>query len=63
VAGSFLRTGQVGTTRFRFTGRMAGRRLAPGAYRLVAQARNSANRLGPRRTRAFRILVPPPRRR
>src|SRR5262249_42282112 len=36
VAGSFTRAGKSGTNSFRFTGRLAGHRLDPGRYRLVA---------------------------
>jgi hypothetical protein len=36
VTGSFVRDGVAGSNRFRFTGRMAGHKLAPGRYRLVA---------------------------
>jgi hypothetical protein len=35
VAGSFSRAGAIGVNRFRFTGRLGGKRLRPGAYRLV----------------------------
>jgi hypothetical protein len=36
VRGSFTRTGSVGPNRFRFMGRMGGRKLRPGDYRLLA---------------------------
>ncbi|MEA2313855.1 MAG: hypothetical protein QOI03_547 [Solirubrobacteraceae bacterium] len=41
--GSFTRAESIalGKSRFRFTGRVAGRRLKPGHYRLQAIARNS----------------------
>ncbi|MDX6697423.1 MAG: hypothetical protein QOE65_820 [Solirubrobacteraceae bacterium] len=55
VAGTFLRSGVRGSNRFRFTGRLAGRRLGLGRYRLVARALNSANVAGPPRTRGFGI--------
>jgi hypothetical protein len=35
VRGSFSHSGSAGVNRFRFTGRIGGRRLAPGSYRLV----------------------------
>ena len=36
LKGSFIRTGVASTNKFRFTGRLNGKRLAPGKYRLVA---------------------------
>ena len=42
VRGSFTATGQSGANRLRFTGRIGGRLLAPGRYRLVAIARDRA---------------------
>ncbi len=36
VKGSFTRAGRAGTNTFRFTGRLNGKRLAPGRYRLLA---------------------------
>jgi hypothetical protein len=36
VRGSFTRTGSAGPNRFRFMGRIGGRKLTPGDYRLVA---------------------------
>jgi hypothetical protein len=36
LRGSFTRNGVAGTNKFRFTGRLNGKRLAPGKYRLVA---------------------------
>jgi hypothetical protein len=49
-------SGSVGPNGFRFMGRMRGRRLRPGAYRLVARATDtSGNRSKPARKR-FRIV-------
>jgi len=50
VRGSFTRAGRAGTNRFHFTGRMGGRKLALGGYRLVAtptggQAKRAAFRI------------------
>jgi len=42
VKGSFSRTGRAGSNAFRFTGRIGGRRLAPGRYVLRAAPRASA---------------------
>jgi hypothetical protein len=56
VRGSFRHAGATGDNRLRFRGRLARRRLRPGRYRLVAQARDAAsNRSLPRRAR-FRIV-------
>jgi hypothetical protein len=56
VTGTFRDDGDVGMNRLRFTGRLGGRSLAPGAYRLVATAVDAAgNRSQPKR-RAFRII-------
>ena len=56
VRGSFTHDGQAGLNRFKFTGRLRGRTLRPGRYRLVAAASNAAgNRSKPRRTK-FRIV-------
>jgi hypothetical protein len=40
--GSFTRADRVGANRFRFSGRLGGRSLAAGTYRLVAQPQSSA---------------------
>ncbi len=56
LRGSFAHSGHAGANSFRFTGRLAGRRLTPGAYWLVARSVDSAgNRSAARRTR-FRIV-------
>jgi hypothetical protein len=55
VRGSFTRTGSAGTNRFRFMGRIGGRKLTPGAYRLLATP--TANGVRGRRTSApFHIV-------
>jgi PKD domain len=55
VKGGFSRTRPRGADRFTFTGRLLGRRLAAGGYRLVAKA--SANgRSGAAARRTFRIV-------
>ena len=46
VAGGFRVTGRRGTNRLIFTGRIGGRRLDPGRYRLVARAHNAAGGFG-----------------
>ncbi|WP_027008023.1 SBBP repeat-containing protein [Conexibacter woesei] len=45
VRGSFTRDGVAGANRFRFTGRMANHKLAPGKYRLVATPSAGGRRL------------------
>lgn len=48
--GSIARDGKAGTNRFRFTGRLGGRKLAVGRQRLSARAGSGAGR-----TAGFRI--------
>jgi hypothetical protein len=55
VRRSFKRTRQAGADRFRFTGRLAGRALAPGRYRLVATPTANSKVGGPGRA-SFRIV-------
>ncbi|MEA2426923.1 MAG: hypothetical protein QOF37_551 [Thermoleophilaceae bacterium] len=43
-AGGFTRQSQAGVNHFTFTGRIRGRKLKPGAYRLVAVATDAAGR-------------------
>jgi streptogramin lyase len=50
-AGSFSRSFKAGSQRFRFTGRVKGKRLAAGRYRLVAAPRGDVARRA-----AFRIV-------
>jgi hypothetical protein len=38
VRGSFTHTGNAGSNRFKFTGRLGGKSLKPGTYRLTAVA-------------------------
>jgi hypothetical protein len=56
VKGSFALAGHAGTTRFRFSGRLRGRKLAPGRYRLAVRARDAAGNRSRRLTAAFRIV-------
>jgi CSLREA domain-containing protein len=56
VRGSFTRTGEAGRNSFRFTGRIGGKRLTPGRYRLVAAARDDAGNKARVVRRAFRIV-------
>jgi len=50
LRGAFARPATGGARSFRFTGRVAGKALKPGAYRLVATGPGGA------RTTAFRII-------
>ena len=58
LKGSFTHAEEQGPNRFKFTGRLRGRKLEPGRYRLVATATDAAgNRSKPKRVR-FTIAVP-----
>jgi hypothetical protein len=57
VRGSFTLQGNAGVNRFRFTGRLAGRKLRPGSYRLVATP-SVAGRAGTPTRTSFRIRRP-----
>ena len=41
LRGGFARAGKAGANQVRFSGRLRGRKLAPGRYRLTAQAKNA----------------------
>jgi hypothetical protein len=56
VRGSFTHQGHAGSNTFTFRGRVGGRKLRPGRYRLRALARDAAGRKSQVRRRAFRIL-------
>jgi hypothetical protein len=55
LPGSFTRNGKAGSNSFHFTGRIGGRKLTPGSYKLVAvpTANGQAGAAG---TRSFRIV-------
>jgi uncharacterized delta-60 repeat protein len=55
VRGSFRRVAHVGSNRFRLTGRLAGRRLRPSAYRLLATP-SADGRRGKVVSASFRIV-------
>ena len=55
LAGGFDRNGVPGTNSFHFTGRLGGRRLRPGRYRLVATP-TSSGRVGKPTSSRFRIV-------
>jgi hypothetical protein len=56
LKGSFTRTGQPGANSFRFTGRLRGKKLAPGSYRLVSVATDAANNKSKPKRATFRIV-------
>ncbi len=56
VSGSFTVTGKAGTNRFRFRGRIGGKRLKLGSYRLNARATDSDGNKSALRRKAFRIV-------
>ena len=55
VTGAFVRTAHPGLRRLHFRGRIGGRRLAVGRYRLVAYARDLRGARSVTRRAAFRI--------
>ncbi|MEA2354667.1 MAG: hypothetical protein QOD61_796, partial [Solirubrobacteraceae bacterium] len=59
----FTHHDRPGLNLLRFAGRLGGRSLAPGPYRLTATATDAAGNHSPPVTHAFRILAPPPGRR
>jgi hypothetical protein len=56
LRGSFSHRGQAGRNSFKFTGRLAGRKLRPGSYRLVAVARDAAGNASAAKRVSFRIV-------
>lgn len=56
LKGSFADQGAPGQNRFRFTGRLRRKALAPGSYTLVAKLPRPARGRGATATRAFRIV-------
>ena len=56
LRGRFGHAGAAGLNRFRFSGRLAGRKLRPGSYRLVATAKDAAANTSKRVNRLFRII-------
>jgi hypothetical protein len=55
LPGSFTRAGLTGRNRFRFAGRLSGRRLRPGAYELVATP-SAGGKAGLAASASFRII-------
>lgn len=58
VRGQIERTGLAGANSFRFAGRLAGRKLARGSYRVVSVATDSADNRSAVAHRAFSVLAP-----
>jgi hypothetical protein len=56
LRGSFARASQTGVNTLRFRGRLRGRSLAPGRYRLIARAADATANAAPAKQAAFRIL-------
>jgi hypothetical protein len=56
LRGRFRHAGAAGLNRFRFSGRLAGRKLRPGSYRLVATAKDAAANTSKPVRRSFRII-------
>jgi DNA-binding beta-propeller fold protein YncE len=56
VSGSFVRSGMSGDNSFRFTGRIGGKRLGAGKYRLTAFP-YAGKQTGPARHKSFRIKL------
>ncbi len=56
LPGAFARDGAPGANRFRFGGRLGGKRLAPGRYRMLAVARDGAGNVSPIVRGVFRIV-------
>jgi dipeptidyl aminopeptidase/acylaminoacyl peptidase len=57
LKGSFTHSGKAGLNRFRFTGRLRGRKLRPGRYRLVLVATDAAGNKSKARRMKFRIVT------
>jgi hypothetical protein len=56
VRGSFSQVAQAGSNGFRFTGRLRGRKLALGRYRLVLAAKDAAGNKSKAKRAKFRIV-------
>ena len=56
LKGSLRHAGSAGSNRFRFTGRLRGRKLGPAAYRLRARSVDAAGNTSPFVRKRFRIV-------
>jgi len=57
VGGFFLHAGREGQNSFRFSGRMGGRALKPGSYRLVGVPTDAAGNVGAAARRRFGLIA------
>lgn len=57
LTGKFTASGEKGTNRLRFSGRLGGLRLAPGSYRLAVTAKDARGRESDARRATFRIVA------
>jgi hypothetical protein len=56
LRGSFSRVSKAGRNSFKFSGRLRGRKLKPGNYRLVATAKDLAGNVSKPKRKGFRIV-------
>lgn len=56
VKGSFTRAGKAGKNSFKFRGRIGGKRLKPGTYRLDGQATDAAKNKSALKRKSFKIV-------
>lgn len=56
VRGSFTHSGKPGKNTFTFRGRVGGKTLKPGSYRLTSQASDTARNKSPLKRKQFRIV-------
>jgi hypothetical protein len=56
LRGGFTHTGETGQNKFRFSGRLGGRKLRPGRYRLRAVATDAAGNESPLKRSRFRVV-------
>jgi hypothetical protein len=56
LRGSFKHAGLAGRNKFKFTGRLRGKRLKSGRYRLVARPRDAAGNKGKAKKKRFRVV-------
>jgi hypothetical protein len=57
LRGGFTHAGSVGANSFKFTGRLGGRKLKPGRYRLVQVAVDAAGNRSATKGVGFRIVT------
>jgi hypothetical protein len=56
MAGSFQTTGKAGQNGFHFSGRLNGRKLAPGSYKVVGIAQDGVGLKSKTQKRNFRVV-------